>query len=122
MARVESAARLALAFGAAFNRHDAAGIAALLSADCLFESEGPAPDGVLVQGREAIARHWQAYFAATPQARLDVEDVSGFGRRCLLRWRRDWVDEAGAARHVRGVTILQEKQGVISQMLCYVKG
>ena len=42
MARLESAIRVVLAFNAAFNRHDVAGMMQRMSDDCVFENTDPA--------------------------------------------------------------------------------
>jgi hypothetical protein len=46
----------------------------------------------------------------------------GLGLRCIMRWRYDWVDEAGNAGHVRGVDIVRVQNGLIVEKLSYVKG
>ena len=44
MSRVESDVRLIMAFNKALNRHDIAGMMALVREDCVVESSEPAPD------------------------------------------------------------------------------
>jgi ketosteroid isomerase-like protein len=53
MSKIESGVRLVLDFNAAFNRHDVAGMMALMSDDCVFENTAPAPDGL---GERCIMR------------------------------------------------------------------
>ena len=122
MSRIESGIRLVLAFNAAFNRHDIAGMMQLMSDDCVFESTAPAPDGAVYAGKEAVTQYWQDFFRESPQARIDIEEIFGIGMRCVVRWRYDWVDTAGEAGHVRGVDIFQIKNGAIYEKLSYVKG
>ncbi len=62
MSRVEEAIRAVLAFNEAFNRHDVAGMMALMSEDCVFENTAPAPDGTLYSGKEAVTQFWQDFF------------------------------------------------------------
>ncbi len=122
MSRLESAMRVVLAFNEAFNRLDVAGMMQLMSDDCVFENTAPAPDGTVYSGKEAVTRFWQDFFRESPQAHIEVEEIFGFGMRCIMRWRYDWVDLAGAKGHVRGVDIFQVKNGSICQKLSYVKG
>lgn len=122
MARVEAAVRLVLAFYEAFNRHDVAGMMQLFSADCLLESASPAPDGAVYSGKEAVTCYWQDFFRASPQARIEVEDVIGFGMHCAARWRCEWVDAAGNRVHVRGVDLFTERGGLLCEQRSYVKG
>ena len=41
-------------FNAAFNRHDADGLAAFLTEDTVFEDRSPAPDGRRIKGKVAV--------------------------------------------------------------------
>ncbi len=122
MARIESAARLVLAFYEALNRHDVAGMIALLTDDCRLEHFAPAPDGAVYAGKEAIARFWQDFFRASPQAHIEVEEVIGFGMRCAACWKYEWVDSAGEKKRLRGIDLFEEKAGLLSRQRSYVKG
>lgn len=120
--RVESAVRLVLAFTEACNRHDIEGMLALLSEDCRFEAGAPAPDGAVYRGKQAIGAYWEEFLRRFPQAHFKVEDLYGMGFRCVRLWRCDWVDEAGEARHMRGMDVFQLKGGLIGEYLSYMKG
>ncbi len=122
MARIESAVRTVLEFNKAFNRHDVAGMMQLMTDDCVFENAGPAPDGAVYSGKEAITRFWEGFFRESPTAHIEIEEMFGLGLRCVARWRYDWIDAAGKKGHVRGVDIFQVRNGVICQELSYVKG
>lgn len=122
MSRLETAVRVVLAFNEAFNRHDVAGMMALMSDGCRFENTAPAPDGTIYLGKEAVTQFWQEFFRQSPQAHIQVEDIFGLGFRCVMRWRYEWVDETGERGHVRGVDIFQIKNGLIQEKLSYVKG
>jgi predicted SnoaL-like aldol condensation-catalyzing enzyme len=122
MSPIESAMRIVLAFNEAFNRHDVEGMMQLMSDDCLFENTYPAPDGTVYQGKEAVSRFWQDFFRESPQAHIEIEEIFGLGRRCIMRWRYSWVDGPGAKGYVRGVDIFQVKSGFICEKLSYVKG
>ncbi|HEU5014677.1 MAG TPA: nuclear transport factor 2 family protein [Roseiflexaceae bacterium] len=122
MARLESAMRVVLAFNEAFNRHDVAGMMQLMSDDCVFENTAPAPDGTVYAGKQAVTQFWQDFFRASPHAHITIEEIFGLGMRCMMRWRYDWIDEAGTAGHVRGVDLFTVKNNLISEKLSYVKG
>ena len=122
MSRLESATRLILEFNQAFNRHDVAGMMQLMSDDCVFENTKPAPDGAVVSGKEDVTKFWQDFFRESPQAHIEIEEIFGFGERCIMRWRYSWVDKGGEKGHVRGVDIFRVRNGFIHEKLSYVKG
>jgi predicted SnoaL-like aldol condensation-catalyzing enzyme len=114
--------RAVIEFNEAFNRHDVAGMMRLMSDDCVFENTAPAPDGTVYSGKAAVTQFWEQFFRESPQAEIVIEDIFGFGPRCIMRWRYSWVDHAGTPGHVRGVDLFQVKNGLISEKLSYVKG
>jgi hypothetical protein len=122
LSKIESVMRLVLAFNEAFNRHDVAGMMALMSDDCVFENTYPAPDGTVYAGSAAVTQFWRSFFAESPQAQIEIEEIFGLGSRCVMRWRYSWSDAAGQAGHIRGVDIFQVKNGRICEKLSYVKG
>lgn len=122
MSRIEEAIRIVLDFNEAFNRHDVAGMMRLMNEDCVFENTDPAPDGTVYSGKEAVTRFWQDFFRESPHARIEIEEIFGFGARCIMRWRYNWVDAAGKEGHVRGTDIFKLKDSLISEKLSYVKG
>lgn len=122
MSKVESAVRVVLEFNEAFNRHDVDGMMRLMGDDCVFENTSPAPDGTVYSGREAVTQFWQDFFQESPHAHIEIEEIFGYGIRCVMRWKYSWVDATGNKGHVRGVDIFQLKDGLISQKLSYVKG
>ena len=118
LSRIESSLRLIISFNEACNRHDVAQMLGHMSDDCRFEHSGPAPDGAVYLGKAEIARFWQARFRDAPHSHIEIEDVFGLGRRCIMYWRYD----AGAGGEaVRGVDIFRVRDGVISEMLSYVQ-
>jgi hypothetical protein len=127
MSRIEPAVRAAAQYCEAFNRHDVAGILRLLSEDCVLEDSvlqdgGPAPDGGRYSGREAAEGFWRGLFLASPDLRLEVEEILGLGLHCVLRWRRSWTDSDDVKRQLRGADILKVRNGLICEWLSYVKG
>jgi len=122
MSKIESGVRTVLEFNEAFNRHDVVGMMKCMSEDCVFEDTNPAPDGTAYKGKDAVTRYWQAFFGESPQAHIEIEEISGMGLRCVMRWKYDWVDGDGKKGHVRGVDIFKLKDGLICEKLSYVKG
>lgn len=122
LSQIESPLRLVLAFNEAFNRHDVAGMMALMSDDCLFDNTNPAPDGQAFVGKATVSQFWEQFFQESPQAHIEIEEIFGLGMRCVMRWRYEWVTPAGTAGYVRGVDLFQIKNGLICEKLSYVKG
>ena len=120
MGRVEEALRLAIAFLEAFNLHDAAAIGALLSEDCTFETSGPAPLGLRHEGRVAVTQAIGEFFSATPDLKMNIEDVYGLGSRAVLRWVLTGIPLQPEGR--RGVDLFTAKAGHITEILAYAKG
>jgi predicted SnoaL-like aldol condensation-catalyzing enzyme len=117
MSKIESAIRIVLEFNEAFNRHDVAGMMRLMSDDCIFENTDPAPDGTAYSGKETVTQFWQGFFKEAPKAHIEIEEIFGFGNRCVMRWKYNWGDG-----HVRGVDVFKLKDGLICEKLSYVKG
>ena len=115
----QTAATLAVVarFSAAFDRHDVDGVMAAMSADCRFESTGPAPDGEVVIGAAAVRDVWERLFRENPTATFVTEEQFAAGDRCVVRWRYDW-----GTGHVRGIDIFSVRDGLVTEKLCYVKG
>jgi ketosteroid isomerase-like protein len=122
MSKIEGATRLVLEFNEAFNRHDVSGMMQLMSDDCVFENTAPAPDGTVYSGKEAVTQFWQEFFRESPHAQIEIEEVFGFGNRCVMHWKYNWVDTAEKKGHVRGVDIFEIKVGLICKKSSYVKG
>lgn len=122
MSRLESAVRIVIEFNDAFNRHDVAGMMSLMSDDCVFDNTYPPPDGTLYSGKEAVTQFWREFFKGSPNAHIEIEEIVGLGLRCIMRWRYEWEDAAGAKGHVRGVDVYKLKDNLICEKLSYVKG
>ena len=119
MSRLETAIRVVLEYHEAFNRHDVDGMMRLMSDDCVFENTGPAPDGEVYSGKDAIARFLQDFFRHVPQSRLEIEEIFSLGLRCIMRWKFHWTDAAGKQAYLRGVDIFKLKDGSICEKLSY---
>ena len=108
-------------FNEAFNRHDADGLAALLTDDTVFEDTSPAPDGTRIVGKAAVVEFWRAWFSRNPDAVFDAEDVIVSGDRAVVRWIYRKMRD-GKAWHLRGVDVFTVRDGKVAAKLAYVKG
>jgi ketosteroid isomerase-like protein len=108
-------------FNDAFNRHDVDAIMALMSPDCVFENTRPAPDGERVEGQGGVRAAWEQFFARSPHAHFDTEEIFAAGDRCVVRWVYSWVKD-GKRGHVRGVDVFRVRDGQVAEKLSYVKG
>ncbi len=122
LSRFEAAMRLVLEFNEAFNRQDLAGMMKLVGEDCIIETSTPPPEGIRYTGKEAITRYYQDFFHQSPQSRIEIEEIFGFGERCVMRWKCHWVSAQGEQHYVRGVDIFRVRDGSIRERLSYVKG
>ena len=104
------------AFNQAWGDHDLDSVLALLTADAVFESTGPAPDGGRCVGPVAIRAAWAPIFA-DPASRFEVEELLIVGSDAVQRWRYSW--DGG---HVRGIDLMTVVGDRISRKLSYVKG
>ncbi len=103
-------------FGAAWAEHDLEATLALVTDDCVFDSTGPAPDGVRHEGRDAVRRAWQSIFADRA-ARFEPEETFSVDDRVVQLWRYTW--DGG---HVRGIDVFRVRDGKVAEKLSYVKG
>lgn len=117
-ARSNATAEVIRRFNAAFQHKDAAAIRDLVAADCIMEAMQPAPDGLRVEGYQANVDFWQA-MVADPHGSFEVEAVIISGDRATIRWRYRFG--ADAADSVRGVTLIQVRDGKIAEALAYAK-
>lgn len=108
-------------FNDAFNRHDVHAIMALMTEDCAFENTRPQPDGERLVGQARVRAFWEQFFARSPQAHFDTEEIFGAGDRCVVRWVYSWMKE-GKRGHVRGVDIFRVRDGRVAEKFSYVKG
>ena len=109
-------------FNDVFNKHDADGIMAVMTDDCVFENTFPSPDGERYVGQAAVRGFWKRLFESSPKAHFDTEELFACGDRGVVRWRYTWADEAGNVGHVRGVDIFRVRDGKVAEKLSYVKG
>jgi ketosteroid isomerase-like protein len=104
-------------FNEAFNRHDVDAIMALMSEDVVFENTSPPPDGERYTGQRDVRAFWERFFAGSPQAHFESEEIVAAGDRCAVRWRYAWDDG-----HIRGIDLFRVREGKVAEKLSYVKG
>jgi ketosteroid isomerase-like protein len=106
-------------FNDAFQHHDPGPIADLVADDCVLENTSPAPDGARFERREACVRFWQQ-IAADKSMTFEIEEVIVTDDRATIYWRLRF----GAAHQdsVRGVNLMQVRDGKIIEARGYVKG
>ena len=106
----------------AIGRRDVDAILATMTADCIFETTFPAPDGERCEGHDAVRNALRLFFESSPHARFDTEELFACGDRAVLRWTYHWQEADGTPGHVRGVDIIRVRDGKVSETLAYVKG
>lgn len=109
-------------FAAAWEAWDLDAIMACMAQDAVFESTGPAPDGLRIEGADAIRAHWQEMFDHTRDAEFRFEESFAVGDRAAARWRFAWRNVDGSQGHVRGVDVLTVRDNLVVEKLSYVKG
>jgi uncharacterized protein (TIGR02246 family) len=112
-----SAVEVVRRFQDAWNAHDVDGVMALMTDDCVFESTWPPPDGERLVGQHAVRAFWERFFAQSPDAAIEIEEMFACGDRTTMRWRYRW--DGG---HVRGVDVYVVRDGKVAEKLSYVKG
>lgn len=110
------AAAVVAAFGAAWRAHDLDAALALTTADCVFDSTGPAPDGVSHRGHDELRRAWQAIFD-DKDSYFELEESIVCGDRVVERWQYHWN-----GGHIRGVDVFRVRDGLVAEKFAYVKG
>ena len=108
-------------FNDAFNRHDVDAVMAAMTDDCVFENTAP-PNGQRYEGRDQVRAAWEEFFAASPTAHFDGEDVIAAGDRCIVQWRYTWTNDDGSTSALRGVDVLRVRDGKVAEKFAYVKG
>jgi cation diffusion facilitator family transporter len=108
-------------FNEAFNRHDVDAVMAAMTDDCVFENTSP-PAGRRYEGQRDVRAAWEEFFAASPDARFDGEDVIVAGDRCVVQWVYTWTNDDGTTSSLRGVDVLRVRDGKVAEKLAYVKG
>ena len=105
-------------FNHAFVDHDPTALDDLIAADCVMEAIQPAPDGARYEGREACMAFWKA-LAEDHSTQFEAEEIVALGEHATIRWRYRFG--ASPADSVRGVNLMQVRDGQIVEALGYSK-
>jgi ketosteroid isomerase-like protein len=105
-------------FNDGFVEPDADKLVDLFADDCVMESTQPAPSGTRYEGYDACLGFWQELIA-DPNGFFEPEDVVVSGDRATIRWRYRFGE--GHENSVRGVNLMQVRDGKIVEALGYVK-
>jgi ketosteroid isomerase-like protein len=108
-------------FNEAFNRHDADALALLLTDDTVFENTSPPPDGLRIEGREAVVQFWRDWFSRNSDSTFEAEDMIVCGDRAVVCWVYRKLRN-GQPWHLRGVDVFTIRDGKVAAKLAYVKG
>ena len=110
------------AFADAFNRHDADGIMALMTEDCVFEaSAGPEVCGARYVGQEAVRAAFEDVWAAFPDAHWGDARHFVAGDRGVSEWVFSGTRTDGARVEVTGCDLFTFRQGRIAVKNSYRK-
>jgi ketosteroid isomerase-like protein len=105
-------------FNDAFVQRDPGKLADLVADDCVMESAQPAPNGARYEGYDACLTFWQELIADL-NGSFEPEEVVVSGDRATIRWRYRFGE--GDENSVRGVNLMQVRDGKIVEALGYVK-
>ena len=108
-------------FNEAFNRHDADALASLLTSDTVFENTSPPPDGLRIEGKEAVVQFWRDWFSRNPDSTFETEEMIICGDRAVVCWVYRKLRN-GQPWHLRGVDVFAIRDGKVAAKLAYVKG
>jgi ketosteroid isomerase-like protein len=108
------------AFNEAFNRHDVDAVMTLMTDDVVFENTAP-PDGERFVGQDAVRAAWTSFFASSPSAHFDAEEIVGAGEHAVVCWRYSWRDDSDE-QHVRGIDLVRVHDSKVAEKRSYVKG
>ncbi len=105
-------------YNEAFRLHDPAFLEDLIADECVIEDSGPAPGGILREGREACLARWSE-LAANRDLSFTPETADILGDLAVQPWGLRWGD--GELDHVRGVNLIRIRDGKIVEARGYVK-
>lgn len=104
---------------AALNRHDLEGAVALLHED--YRSEQPAHPGRAFVGRQQMRANWAAMFAGIPDFQAEQTRSVRDGDTVWSEWRWTGTRADGEPFEVRGVTLFEVRDDLISAGTLYLE-
>ena len=110
------------AYADAFNRHDADGIMAFMTEDCVFEaSAGPEVCGARYTGRDAVRAAFVDVWTTFPDAHWGDARYFVQGDRGISEWTFTGTRADGARVEVHGCDLLTFRDGKIALKNSYRK-
>lgn len=106
----------------AINRRDVDAVMALFADDCVFENTSPPPDGERLEGQQAIRAFWENLFRSTSHVDFQTEDMFAHANQCVARWTYQWENMAGECGHIRGIDVIDVRNGKVAKNFSYVRG
>jgi uncharacterized protein (TIGR02246 family) len=101
---------------AAYNKHDAAAVAALYADDIAWFSVGAdGKQSVEGDGREAIEKWLTGYFKNLPDVRAEITDVTQTGSHVSFRERVTWTAKDGTKRAQSSIGIYEVRDGKVKR-------
>lgn len=72
----------------------------LMSDDCIFENNGPVPNGTVYSGKDEVTYHWQGFTLESPHVHIDIEEL------CYVKGGPHVFDRKGYEYEVPGKLII----------------
>jgi hypothetical protein len=72
-------------------------------------------------GQDAVRAAWTSFFASSPSAHFDAEEIVGAGEHAVVCWRYSWRDDSDE-QHVRGIDLVRVHDSKVAEKRSYVKG
>jgi len=118
----ESTVAVLDAMFAAFNRHDAATVVALMTDDCLFETAaGPEVFGARHVGRKAVQAAFEQTWETMPDVRWDHVRHFACGDRAVSEWTFRATRPDGARIEVHGCDLFTTIDGKVAEKHAFRK-
>lgn len=106
----------------AFNAHDAAGVVALMTEDCVFEAAaGPEIHGARHVGRAAVRAAFENVWKGLPDVRWDVTGHVVAGDRAVSEWIFRATRPDGARIEVEGCDLFTLRDGLVAKKQAFRK-
>lgn len=121
MRKIEIATRIAIKYIEAINEQQAEAIKEYISAECVWETSTQAEKENHLSGIEEILEYWKSKFIKGQRLSIKIEEVIGFGLRCILFEEIHEENNQELRKTIRGVEIFEVKGEKIQKIRSYVK-
>lgn len=102
-------------FEAAFNKHDAAAMLALLAADAQWLSVKGSQMATEVEGKIALEKWLQGYFKSCPSCRSSFEQVMPAGSYVTVHEKATWESKSGPKMQ-KSLGVYEVRDGLIRRV------